>query len=230
MKILAIDTATEACSAALRIDGKVTQRYTVEPRAHARLILPMVDELLAEAEVKLGELDALAFGRGPGAFTGLRIAAAVAQGLVVSSDLPVVPISNLAALAWAEFRMHGHSHCLTAIDARMAEIYWAAWQCTEQGVENIVGETVTAAEQALFPAGDDHWVGVGTGWGVAEAALRSGSVVLKSVNPDALPSAVHIAELAELELMGRPASDFPPEQALPIYLRNDVAKKPKKPV
>ena len=99
MKILAIDTATEACSATLHIDGLVTTKYEIAPRRHAELILTMVDELLSASRLSLVQLDALAFGRGPGAFTGVRIATGVIQGLAMSADCPVVPVSTLAALA-----------------------------------------------------------------------------------------------------------------------------------
>ena len=114
MKILAIETATEACSAALLIDGKIIERYQVQPRMHSQLILPMMNELLAEAGVALTALDAIAFGRGPGAFTGVRIAVGVAQGAAFAADLPVVPVSTLAALAQGAVRESGGRRLLPA--------------------------------------------------------------------------------------------------------------------
>jgi tRNA threonylcarbamoyladenosine biosynthesis protein TsaB len=130
MKLLAIDAATEACSAALLVDGTLLARYEVIGRGHAERLLPMVDELLAEAGLSLTALDALAFGRGPGAFTGVRIAVGLAQGLAFGAGLPVVPVSNLAALgrlALDEASAAGVpvDRALACLDARMNEVYWA---------------------------------------------------------------------------------------------------------
>ena len=132
MKLLAIDTATEACSAALYIDGNILEKYEVAPRQHAELILPMIDALLAEAELELASLDGLAFGRGPGAFTGVRIATGIVQGLAFASDLPVVPVSTLAAMA--QGAANQSNTILSAIDARMGEIYWAIFTVGDDGL------------------------------------------------------------------------------------------------
>lgn len=134
MRVLAIETATEACSAALYISGEIRLRYQVEPRRHSELILPMMDALLAEAEIALSALDALAFGCGPGSFTGVRIATGVVQGAAFGADLPVVPVSTLAALAQRRYREQGEKHLLPAYDARMDELYWGCYRIGDDGL------------------------------------------------------------------------------------------------
>ncbi len=227
MKILAIETATEACSAALYIDGEISERYKVAPRQHAELILPMMDQLLAEAELKLSQLDALAFGRGPGSFTGVRIATGVIQGAAFGAELPVVPVSTLAALAQGYFRIKGARRILPAFDARMQEIYWAAYEVTADDLATRVGvEQVASPGLVVLPEGND-WCGVGTGWATYREILtqRMGHH-LKAVEGDLLCSAQDVALLA---MRGYGAGEaVAAEDALPVYLRNQVAKKPKK--
>ena len=128
MKLLALDTATEACSAAVWVDGGVAERYLLAPRRHAALIMPMIEDVLAEAGLGVGHLDAIAFGRGPGAFTGIRIAVGITQGIAFAADVPVVPISTLAALALGAAREFEQTHIATALDARMGEIYWGVYR------------------------------------------------------------------------------------------------------
>src|ERR1700752_3189626 len=132
MKLLAIDTATEQCSAAVRVEGRCVARCVPTPRGHTELILPMVEEVLAEAGLTLKQLDAIAFGRGPGAFTGVRIAIGVAQGLAYASDLPLVPISNLAAVA--QQNASGDGDILVCMDARMNEVYWGVFRADADGL------------------------------------------------------------------------------------------------
>jgi tRNA threonylcarbamoyladenosine biosynthesis protein TsaB len=122
MKLLAIDTATEACSAAIYIDGETVQRYRIAPREHSHIILPMIDELLAETGCYLSAMSAIAFGRGPGSFMGVRIAAGVTQGIAFAHDLPVVPVSTLAAIAQTAHVQTQAEKVLAAIDARMNEV------------------------------------------------------------------------------------------------------------
>src|SRR5688572_20199128 len=124
MKLLALETATDACSAALWIDGAILGRYRLAPREHARLILPMCEELLAEAGIELAQLDGIGVGRGPGSFTGVRIACSAAQGLAYALDIPVSPVSTLAALAQGTMEEWDARCVLSALDARMGEIYF----------------------------------------------------------------------------------------------------------
>ncbi len=217
MKILALDTATEGCSVALLLDDVIIERGEVAPRGHADLILPMVDEVLTEANVKLSHLDALAFDRGPGSFTGVRIGTSVAQGLAFGSDLMVSPISSLAALAWGVFRESGHTEVLALIDARMDEVYWAAFRCDERGVNILVEEQVTPPEQVQVPTG--AWVGVGSGW--ASYAQRLQHLLVLKIEAERLPQARDVARLGRNAVtQGKLVRA---EAALPVYLRNKVA-------
>lgn len=224
MKLLAIETATEACSAALLIDGEIELRYAVKPRGHSELLLQMMDSLLAEAELKPTQLDALAFGRGPGSFTGVRIATGVAQGAAFAADLPVVPVSTLAALAQRAYRERGERYLLPSYDARMGELYWAAYQVGENElVAGVVDEAVAPAGDVTLPAGGS-WYGVGSGWS-AEGELLQKRLAdrLTGFDPLMLCSAEEIALLGADDF--RRGSAVPPELALPVYLRNQVAKK-----
>lgn len=219
MKLLAIDTATEACSAALYIDGNILEKYEVAPRRHAELILPMVDALLAEAELKLTSLDGLAFGRGPGAFTGVRIAAGVIQGLAFASDLPVVPISTLAAMAQSVATRS--DTILSAIDARMGEIYWGLFSAGVDGIVSpLFDEQVSKAETVNIEVGTKCF-GVGTGWGVYEAKLSEKvGEKLKGFDANRFPRASDILTLALKEF--KSGNHVPVAKALPVYLRNKV--------
>jgi len=225
VKLLAIETATEACSAALYIDGEVKEISEVAPRKHAELILPMMDKLLAESELKLSQLDALAFGRGPGSFTGVRIATGVIQGTAFGAELPVVPVSTLAALAQRCFREQGASRILPAFDARMNEVYWAAYEVgADDLVEVVLPEQVAKPDQVEMPS-DGNWHGAGTGWATYGDVLsqRLGEHLIK-VSNDLFCSAHDVALLG---VAGFRAGDaVAPENALPVYLRDQVAKKP----
>jgi tRNA threonylcarbamoyladenosine biosynthesis protein TsaB len=173
MKILAIDTATEACSAALLVGGHVTERYEVLGRGHAEHVLPMVDSLLAEAGIALATLDAIAFGRGPGAFTGVRIAVSVVQGLAFGADLPVVPVSDLAALAARAAVQHDARRVLACMDARMQQVYWAVFDVSEPARPvALTTEQVTDPAQVALPDGTPCF-GAGHGF-AAYPGLRDG--------------------------------------------------------
>ena len=152
MKLLAIDTSGDACSAALLLDGEIVQHAELAPRRHGELILPMMQGLLDQAGIALGALDALAFGRGPGSFTGVRIAAAVIQGAAFGAGLPVVPVSTLAALAQGQFRRGGQQRLLSALDARMNEVYWGGFTIGPDALATPCGaELVCPPGQAPLP-------------------------------------------------------------------------------
>ena len=221
LKLLAIDTATEACSAALLVDDEIEEEFEIAPRRHAELILPMVNSLLGIAELGLTDLDALAFGRGPGAFTGLRIAAGVIQGLAFAAGLPVIPVSTLAALALN--CEHESERRLCAIDARMGEIYWCTYAMDADGMPVATGvEQVSAPDSVSIPD-DGRYFGLGTGWGsyadVLREALGAGCA---GYDGNRYPRARDILVLARAEYeSGR---SLTAEDAVPVYLRDQVTK------
>jgi tRNA threonylcarbamoyladenosine biosynthesis protein TsaB len=222
MNILALDTSTEACSVALHAESEIREHFKLAPREHAKLILPMVDALLAETGLSLSQLDAIAFGCGPGAFTGLRIAAGVAQGLAFGADLPVLPISTLAALAQGAHTDLGAARVLAALDARMSEVYWGVYQINGSGVMELHGaEEVCEPEHVALPD-EGEWQGVGSGWKEYGAALqaRCGALV-HTVAAERLPRARDIALLARVAFQR--GLSVSAEQAVPVYLRNQVA-------
>lgn len=224
MKLLALDTATERCSVALWIDGAVVVRDTVIPRGHAELILPMVDAVLSECSLSLRDLDALAYGRGPGAFTGVRLAIALAQGIALALDRPVVPVSTLAALAMRAKRgaRAPTSRVIAAIDARMGELYSAAFRIEDSAPIAISGERVSSPEAIELPDDDTRWLGVGTGFAAADGALRRHlDKRLLAVDATALPHAADVAHLAAAAFARGDA--LPPERLEPAYLRDHVA-------
>ena len=224
MKILAIETATEACSAALYIEGEISLRFRVEPRRHSELILPMMEELLAEAGIALTRLNALAFGRGPGSFTGVRIATGVIQGAAFGADLPVVGVSTLAALAQRRYREHGEKNLLPAYDARMHELYWGCYRIGEDGlVQAQTDDLLVDPDQIDLPAGD-NWVGIGSGWNSYGVNLQKRlGTSLAGFDGELLCSAWDVALLGAAGFTNGEAVTA--ELALPVYLRDKVAEK-----
>ncbi|MDF1583157.1 MAG: tRNA (adenosine(37)-N6)-threonylcarbamoyltransferase complex dimerization subunit type 1 TsaB [Methyloprofundus sp.] len=222
MKILAIDTATEACSAALYIEGEIQERFVIAPREHAKLLLPMIDSLMAEADLRPQQLDAIAFGCGPGSFTGVRIATGVMQGIAYGADLPVVPVSTLAAISQACLQKTSYDTIFTAVDARMNEIYWAVYQRDAEGFAQLIGvEKVQPASEvdALQLTG----YGIGSGWSAYEQVLTQHlGAQLLSFDVNYLPRSAQIALLGAVGMQRQQA--LPVEQAMPVYLRDKVAK------
>jgi tRNA threonylcarbamoyladenosine biosynthesis protein TsaB len=217
MKLLAIETATEACSVAVLVDGAIRERFEIAPRRHAELTLPWAGELLAEAGVAKSQLDAIAVGRGPGAFTGVRLAIALAQGIALALDRPLLPVSTLAALA---MRADG-DRILAAIDARMGEVYLGAFERDGDGVVALAEEVVVRPDLATVPPGDG-WRGVGTGFGAVDGALQAHlGARLVAVDASALPHAADVARLGAL-LYAR-GEWVAAERIEPAYLRDNVA-------
>ena len=218
MKLLAFETATEACSVAVYIDGDVRERFELAPRKHAELSLPWAEQLLAEAGIAKSQLDAIAIGRGPGAFTGVRLAIAIAQGMALALDRPIVPVSTLAALAMQS----DGERILAAIDARMGEVYSAAFARNGDDLVALSAEIVSAPDAVLLPDAAQAWHGVGTGFAAGEGALqhRLGSRLFL-VDAAALPHAGDVARLAALAFARGEA--LAPERVEPAYLRDNVA-------
>jgi len=190
----------------------------VIPRMHAQKLLPMIKQLLADSGVALTALDAIAFGRGPGAFTGVRIAIGVVQGLAFALERPVLPVSNLAALAQGALREHGAQQVAAAIDARMDEVYWGCYQAQVGEMRLIGQEAVLPPERAALPAGiGGDWFGTGTGWGYGERL----AVATRAQNASALPHAQDVLSLARFAWARGEA--IAAEQAQPVYLRDNVA-------
>jgi tRNA threonylcarbamoyladenosine biosynthesis protein TsaB len=214
MKLLAIDTATEACSCALFIDGEIQQRSQIAPRQHTNLILPMADELLKAADLKANQLDGLAFGRGPGSFTGLRIASGVIQGIAFAADIPVAPISCLAALAQAAYIENSSEKVLAAIDARMDEVYFGSYIVDPEGIMRSHDTEIVCKPEFIKIPKDGKWYGVGSGW-----ATELGNM-LPSYDADKYPQAAAIIPLAVAAF--KEGNVVNAEQALPVYLRNKV--------
>lgn len=224
LKILAVDTATEACSAALLVGEKVFSRWEEAPRDHTRKILPMVQAVLDEAGVTLEELDAIAFGRGPGSFTGVRIGIGVAQGLALGAGVPLIGISTLAAMAQGAHRLDGAERVLTAIDARMDEVYFGHYELIDGRIQ-LVGEEMVSGPAALVASRGTlpgSFTRVGTGfetYGETLAALAD-ELVASQVR---FPAAEDMLPLARSAWLAGEAVAV--EQATPVYLRDKVTWK-----
>jgi tRNA threonylcarbamoyladenosine biosynthesis protein TsaB len=235
-QLLAIETSSEACSVALCVGGEIRQRHEIAPLGHAERLLPAVNSLLAEGGIRLGNLHAIAFGQGPGSFTSLRIGIGVVQGLAWGADVPVVPVSSLAAAAQlalaAEAAVNptilegaaGSHQVLVALDARMSEVFHCRFAVTPAGlVESLEPERVSPP--SAVTAADAQWVlAAGNGF-ERYSELRGLGAKLNRVRPEILPSAAAIITLAQHWLLSH--SPLPAVAAQPVYVRNQVADKPK---
>lgn len=219
MRVLALETSTEYCSVALWLDGEVHDRCELVGQKHSELLMPMLDELLRTAGMPLRDIDGIAFGAGPGSFTGVRIACGVAQGLALGADLPVLGICTLQALAQAS----GHDRVIAAFDARMAEVYHAAYE-RRDGEWHAVCEPSLCLPQDAPQVAGAGWFGAGSGFLAHGEQLRAHYAAnFAGVDERVVPQAAAIAELAApLFAAGRGVDAA---EALPFYLRDKVALK-----
>jgi len=253
MNYLVLDTSTEWCSAALWLDGRVEARRVLAEQRHSSLLLPMLDELLRESALGLRQLDGIAYGAGPGSFTGLRIACAVTQGLALGADLPVVGVSTLESIAeqtgadrvlrqdrpegerlaacpsrvLRQDRPEGErlaacpSRVLTVLDARMAEVYWAAYRREGDGWQAVVEPQLALPESVAVPDGDG-WVGAGNGFVALREVLRPRLAArLARIDDTLMPDAAAMAPLAARAFARGEGMDA--ALAAPVYLRDKVA-------
>lgn len=224
-RIIAIDTATEASSVAIYDNGKIYSHYDISPREHAQRILPLVERMLSDAGLALNQFDALAFGQGPGSFTGVRIGIGIAQGLALGADLPMIGISTLETMAEGAHRVTGANQVLTAIDARMSEVYWAAYQRDQNATWYAVQAESVLSPQAVesqLNSLSGHWYTVGTGWQTYPAMAEYSSLILDDGHM-ALPLAVDMLPLALTRW--QKGEYVAVENAQPVYLRNEVTWK-----
>lgn len=221
--ILALDTATEACSVALLHQGNISFEDELSPRTHTQRILPMIDEVLKTANISIKSVDYLAFGRGPGSFTGVRVGVGVAQGLALGAELKVVPISNLTMMAEQAYQELGAKEVIALIDARMNEVYFSQLVRTEQGWTEKVKEQVCSPENAIaqFKLDAENITVVGTGWAAyPQFSAQDLPLVVSEIT---LPSAKYMLSLAELEISKGNVKSV--DEIEPVYLRNEVTWK-----
>lgn len=217
--ILAIETSSELASCALLRDDTVIARASSGVRTHSQSILPMVQELLAEAGIALGQCDAIAFGSGPGSFTGVRTACGIAQGLAFGAGLPVVPVVTLDAMALACHQRFGADEVLTVLDARMGEVYWAQYRFEAGAVAPaVVLAPALSAPQSVQPQGQP--VAGGNGF-TAYAEALSGLHCAAAAHGEVMPHATQIAQLAAVAFAA--GATVSAAEAQPLYLRNKIA-------
>lgn len=221
-RILALDTSTEACSCALWLDGEIVSHFELAPRKHTKIILPLIDQLLADAGVEKRSLDAVAFGRGPGSFTGVRIAASIAQGIAFSLDTPILPISTLAALAQQGVEEYQAEKVISLMDARMGEVYHAQYVSGDDGIVALDGTEQVIKPDLLTAPEDSGWLSLGSGWTTYGELLTNvmGEKVAE-VHAEHWPDSKYIVQLAAHAYAKGEA--VAPELGLPVYLRDKVA-------
>lgn len=218
MQILALDTSLDACSVALLQDEKITEKHQIAPKKQTQLILPLLEQLLQENNLKLEQLDALAFCHGPASFTGIRIAAGIIQGLALATNLPVITLSSMQAMAQGAYRQFGAEKVLACLDARMQEVYWGVYQLGAHNLMTaVIPDTLCPPQQIIIPE-SENWLGIGHGWSVYPEILQHAcGKNLFQIEANFNPHAQDIALLAKYYYeQGKAVAK---EQALPLYLR-----------
>ena len=224
MNVLAIDTSTTACTVALKVADDCYEEFKIAPREHANLVLPMIESVLAEAGMTRSSIDCIAYGCGPGSFTGVRIAAGVVQGIALALDLPVVPVSSLRCVAQVCFHQHQAETVLATFDARMKEVYWGLYTLNNEGMMILSHEEHVSAANDVCVAADDAY-GAGDGWDTYFDQLSQQSGInSEHVDATIFPHAKQLAELAVYDYSK--GVSMVADQALPTYLRNNVTHRP----
>jgi tRNA threonylcarbamoyladenosine biosynthesis protein TsaB len=222
VRILAFDTSSTACSVALLNSNKqggdrVISLQKIWPRQQAQLILPMILDLLNASSLILSQLDAIAFGCGPGSFTGVRIASNVAQGIGFAITLPIIRVSSLAAIAQAAYLERGWAKLLVCLDAHMGQVYWAMYQVNSRGHAELIGQERIVCLKDIPVLQEDGWYGVGEGWGVyLDVLTKQLERQPQQICPEQLPSAHAVAQLAKAKFENR--DWVMAEEAIPAYL------------
>lgn len=224
-KILALDTSTDACSIALSYNNKILEYFEIAPQKHATLILPMIEKSLSEADLTLSELDLLAFGAGPGSFTGVRLAASIVQGLAFGANLKVLPISTLEALAVAAYSELGATHILAALDARMQEIYFGAYVFDSLGnKQRVIDDKLCKFTdiKSFANISANNWIAVGSAWDIYGESFLSEEFPERNItiHQGYHPRARYIAKMGQLAYANNIYYSY--QQALPVYLRDKV--------
>lgn len=217
MKILAIETATNACSVALLNDKQITSAHRIAPRQHAEIVVPMIDELLTTSSVQLKDCDAIAYGAGPGSFMGIRLAVGLTQGLAFAANIPVISVSMLHTLAQTAYEEYGVTEALVGWDARMSQIYWGVYRCVDGLMQTVVDDQLS--DPGAIDGEFAQCVAVGNAWQVYAEQLSSICRDLPK-QTDCYPQATSMLKLAAAKFSEGEIA--PAEQAQPLYLRDQV--------
>lgn len=220
--LLAIESASQTCSVALLADEVLYEKISFTPNQHNELLLPMINDLLIESGKILADIDAFAFGHGPGSFTGLRIAAAIVQGLALTSDKPVVGVSSLAALAQSVFRQRGAEQVVAVMDARMGEVYWGSYCLNKAGLMVLKGREVVCAPAEVPKLDGAGFVAAGNG-ACYQHEIQAINPMIHSWLPSCFATAQDVAILAKAAYVK--GDLLIADQAQPVYLREKISWK-----
>ncbi|MEM7432364.1 MAG: tRNA (adenosine(37)-N6)-threonylcarbamoyltransferase complex dimerization subunit type 1 TsaB [Pseudomonadota bacterium] len=222
MKLLALDTSSVACTVAIASDGEIVERHEVQPREHTRLLVPMIQSALAEAQIDAADLDGIVLGNGPGSFIGMRIATSVAQGMAHAVGIRIAPVSSLAAVAEEVFAIGEASHVVVTQDAHMDEVYLGVFARGPNGVCVTLSESLHDQSAIGLSVASPHLVAAGEGWYRYPALLEANREILDAHSEVRFPSARWL--LPQGEGLFRTGRAIEPSEVVPAYLRQTVAK------